>query len=49
MAGVRLGPRQPGRRDEALADLDRALELDPGYAWALRQRERLAQDRRGDG
>ncbi len=30
-----------GRLPEARADLDRALELDPGYAWARAQRERL--------
>ncbi|MDW4901980.1 tetratricopeptide repeat protein, partial [Streptomyces californicus] len=29
------------RPAEARADLDRALELDPGYAWAREQRERL--------
>ena len=27
--------RLMGRYDEALADLSRAIELDPGYAWAI--------------
>ncbi|MFD3437535.1 hypothetical protein ACFWU3_08520 [Streptomyces sp. NPDC058685] len=31
----------PGRPERALADLERALALDPDHAWALAQRERL--------
>ena len=27
-----------GRYDEALADLNHAIELDPGYAWAIGSR-----------
>ena len=27
-----------GRYDEALADFNRAIELDPGYAWAIASR-----------
>ncbi|MFF1919460.1 tetratricopeptide repeat protein [Streptomyces sp. NPDC058221] len=34
--------RRMGRLQEALAAPDRALEIDPEYAWARQQRERPA-------
>jgi tetratricopeptide (TPR) repeat protein len=40
--GVRGGIyRQMGQYDRALQDLDKALELDPSYKWALRERREI--------
>ncbi|MGX1681632.1 hypothetical protein ACWIFK_26305 [Streptomyces althioticus] len=41
------GRRRPPRRDEALAGLDRALELNPTYAWARERRDAVVRDRDG--
>ncbi|MFJ8183633.1 hypothetical protein [Streptomyces sp. NPDC096105] len=36
-----------GHRDRALADLDRALGLNPSYAWARERRDAVVRDRDG--
>ncbi|WP_399462201.1 tetratricopeptide repeat protein [Streptomyces sp. sk2.1] len=41
MGSRALAYEQLGRTSDALADLDRALEIDPRYAWAREQRNRL--------
>ncbi|CAL9473695.1 hypothetical protein SUDANB21_02904 [Streptomyces sp. enrichment culture] len=33
-----------GHLDQALADLDRALELNPSYAWARERRDAVVRD-----